>query len=320
MRYPPFATSPEEAIHRAKKFRDDDPFPEIKPTLLNSADITDYVIRTGMLDPFYNNPDKLKSASYEVDFLGVVGRWEPERGWVCESIARGEEFELRSNSIAFVQVEPYFRLPNYIAVRFNLRIKHVYRGLLLGTGPLVDPGFWGRLYIPLHNLTSNNYVLVGGDGLLWMEFTKLNWPPPEYPGAVETALTRTGRFFGFPQSKSEKDLNYYLRKADENRRIKSSIPDEAIKARKSAQKAETTIKQIRNWGLAAAGVAIVTFIIGFGQIILDAFSLSDSVEQRIQSRVDTLEQEVRVLQGARGTPTNTNERLELRTPTKRVDQ
>ena len=45
------------------------------------------------------------------------------------------------NSITFVQIESKIRLPNYIALRFNLRIQHVHRGLLLGTGPLVDPGF-----------------------------------------------------------------------------------------------------------------------------------------------------------------------------------
>ncbi len=32
----------------------------------------------------------------------------------------------------------------------------VYKGLLLGTGPIVDPGFVGKLYIPLHKLLQIN--------------------------------------------------------------------------------------------------------------------------------------------------------------------
>ena len=58
------------------------------------------------------------------------------------------------------------RLPNYIAVQFNLRITHVHRGLLLGTGPLVDPGFHGKILIPLHNLTSEKYIIRADEGLI----------------------------------------------------------------------------------------------------------------------------------------------------------
>jgi deoxycytidine triphosphate deaminase len=97
---------------------------------------------------------------------------------VEKQISRGETFVLRRNSIAFVQVEPVFRIPDYIALRFNLKILHVHRGILLGTGPLVDPGFVGNLYIPLHNLTDSDYTFKGGEGLIWMEFTKVSWPPP----------------------------------------------------------------------------------------------------------------------------------------------
>jgi hypothetical protein len=82
---------------------------------------------------------------------------------------------LPANPITFVQVEPEFRLPNYIALRFNLRITHVHRGLLLGTGPLVDPGFRGKLLIPMHNLTASDYELATKEALIWIEFTKTTY-------------------------------------------------------------------------------------------------------------------------------------------------
>ena len=55
-----------------------------------------------------------------------------------------------------------------------MKISHIYKGLLLGTGPLVDPGFVGRLSIPLHNLTANNYKFKFGQGMIQLEFTKLS--------------------------------------------------------------------------------------------------------------------------------------------------
>ena len=69
-------------------------------------------------------------------------------------ISEDGSFELPPNTISFIQIEPKIRLPDYIAIRFNLRITHVHRGLLLGTGPLIDPGFSGIPLIPLHDLTS----------------------------------------------------------------------------------------------------------------------------------------------------------------------
>ena len=41
---------------------------------------------------------------------------------------------VKANSIVFVESDIDFRLPDFIALRFNLQIRHVHRGLLLGTG------------------------------------------------------------------------------------------------------------------------------------------------------------------------------------------
>ena len=63
---------------------------------------------------------------------------------MLESIPLGEELTVGANSIVFVECDLDFRLPDFIALRFNLQIRHVHRGLLLGTGPLVDPGYRGK--------------------------------------------------------------------------------------------------------------------------------------------------------------------------------
>jgi deoxycytidine triphosphate deaminase len=150
-----FPTDDDDAAARAALYSKIDPFRSVPSALLSSAEIHDYARVTGMLSPFYL--DALKSASYEAHIGGSVIWWDEHGHRKEKEVSRGNTCILQPNSITFVQVEPVFRLPNYIAVRFNLRITHVHRGLLLGTGPLVDPGFEGKLLIPLHNLTSSEY-------------------------------------------------------------------------------------------------------------------------------------------------------------------
>ena len=71
-----FAADEKMAAGRSRRFRDTDPFKTIPAALLNSADIYDYVRATSMIWPFNNDEkvlrEKLKGASYEVDFLGDV--------------------------------------------------------------------------------------------------------------------------------------------------------------------------------------------------------------------------------------------------------
>jgi deoxycytidine triphosphate deaminase len=149
-----------------------------------------------MIYPFYE--EKQKPASYEVAVLGKYVYWDEKNKKHVGVIKRGEEFILRRNSIAFVTLEPTFRIPEYIAFRFNLKITHIYRGILLGTGPLVDPGFTGKLSIPLHNLTTNDYTIVGGEPLIWMEFTKLSWRLEWQPSKeMISSVQRRGKFYEF---------------------------------------------------------------------------------------------------------------------------
>jgi len=65
-----------------------------------------------------------------------------------------ESFYLEPNAIAYVTTLESFNLPYYIVARFNLRVKWVYQGILLGTGPQVEPGYRGVLSCPLFNLTD----------------------------------------------------------------------------------------------------------------------------------------------------------------------
>lgn len=167
-----YALTYDEAYKRFEVWRATDPFPGIPPALLNSADIADYVFTVGMIWPFYC--EDLKSSAYEMRLGNDFLCWDENDKEINVTIADDNTFLIRRNSITYVTLKQNFLLPDYIALRFNLTINHVHRGLLLGTGPLVNPSFQGKLMIPLHNLTPNEYLVRPGDKLISVEFTKLS--------------------------------------------------------------------------------------------------------------------------------------------------
>lgn len=162
---------------------------DIPPALLNSGHLATYALTTGMIEPF-DASNLTKPATYLVSAEGPV-RYRNAEGHVerfyltndmekrnSESCVRNY-VRLAPNSVCFLTLEPTFRMPSYIAARFNLLIRDVYRGLLVGTGPLVDPGFHGKLSIPIHNFTTGEYFIQAGEGLVYFEFTKLSWANPD---------------------------------------------------------------------------------------------------------------------------------------------
>jgi deoxycytidine triphosphate deaminase len=249
-----------EAEARAGQWKSSDPLPTIPPSLLNSADICAYVAATGMIHPF--RPEDLKPASYAFRLKGLC---RDEKGDFVE-IEEGDEFELKPNSITFITLEPYIRLPDYVALRFNLKIKNVYRGLLLGTGPLVDPGFEGRLSIPLHNLTANSYRFRGGETMIWVEFTKLSPNERWMHHSSDQAPRDAQLYVPFPPDKYGRQLKKYLDEADPLRVIVSSIPGVFTEAREAAEKANVAATRTQ------IGTALtIVLILG---IVFAAFSLT----------------------------------------------
>jgi deoxycytidine triphosphate deaminase len=246
-----------------------------------------------MLHPFDRR--QLKSASYEVYIGGDVVWWDGNGVKNKRTVNKGDQLTLAANSIVFAQVEPIFLLPNYIAIRFNLRISHVQRGLLLGTGPLVDPGFRGKLLIPLHNLTSSDYDINTNDALIWIEFTKTSF------GTIpkEELASRPRNFIGFPKNKRWLEPEDYLRKANGPNPIRSSIPDairqaqmSAANAQASAAASEATVqrllRRITGLGVVGGAITIVGLSIGLyqigqqvGQMVQNAQSLVATVQQTI---------------------------------------
>lgn len=273
-----------------------DPLPEIEPALLNSEDIRRYVDAECLLDKDSFDAERMKPASYEMRFLGTLYDWELKDSRLEKrrrEIVEGEDVDLSRNSISYLWIRERLRLPEYIAARFNLRISEVHKGILLGTGPLVDPGFGGRILIPLHNLTDNNYSLRGGEGIIWVEFTKVSKNRYWLPGQGETE--RPSGLVEFPTAKAIDDPDAYLNKAGAVGGVQSAFRgalDKAIAAaghsqaaaEAASERAKETNERVRTfgfWGL--LGVAV-----GLTGLVLSAYSISGQVADRVHRQAERI--------------------------------
>ena len=282
-----FPQDSDRAQERFVLYQTKDPFPDIPPALLNAKDIYHYARVAGIVHPFPHDDSvllkkKLKPASYEIDFLGTVHYTDENGVHQREDIIKGKPFTLRKNTIVFVFVHTKFFLPNYIAIRFNLRINLVHKGLLLGTGPLVDPGFTGQLLIPLHNLTSEDYELTGGEGLIWVEFTKVSNSIPIAYGEPKNDL---GFQPAFPSDKRNNEAQYYFNESSNRKKpAVSSIPGEVKEAKNHADRAAAANKKIKNWG----GLALLALVVSLFALTINIFNLISAANNNVSTSRDAI--------------------------------
>ncbi len=298
---PDFAASDAEAAELFAATRSTDPLSHIPPALLNTADLLDYIAATGMIWPFKlpAELDKaLKPASCAIPFAGRVIAWNPQADRpdrlerFDKELRSGERLKLPHNSIVFITLQPYFRIPDYIAGRYNLTITNIYRGLLVGTGPLVDPGFEGYLSVPLHNLTGSDYELQAGDTLVWMEFTKLS-PHRRWDTSARESQSP---YVPFPTRKVERrGIEDYLAAAS-SEPVVSSIPREVGRARSAAQSAQRSVRWLQ--GLSAIGGVVLLVTIA-ALVIQAEGAIRDDGRDRsaLQRQVDALQRTVNVQSG-----------------------
>lgn len=318
-----FFSSFAQAQEAYQKWKSKDPFSSIPPALLNSADVEDYIRLTGMIYPFHKSD--LVGATYSVRLKGLCVYYKeqpevnkPEKRIFCigkdaedlpNTIDNGnytleDKLILEPNSITFVTLEPVFQVPDYLALRFNLKISHVYKGLLLGTGPIIDPGFQGRLSIPLHNLTSNRYVFFENDEIISLEFTKMS----PYPLLKNCNFPRYGKYT--PTSiKPHRQVIEYLDKAlgqlssdgivssliAATADIRTTANNATSSAKSAVDTATATDKKINRWGIIGTIVALFAiFIAAFG-LLLPTFQLVVSVrdtQSGYETQIADLEEEV----------------------------
>lgn len=286
-----YAKTELDAENRHNKYGKVDPYPLIAAALLNSADIAAYVKATALIYPFYE--ERLKGASYDVSIKGPVVYWKFTDAGKAEKKTiqiekKGDCFDLEPNSIAFVTLEPMFRIPTYLALRFNLKITHIYKGLLLGTGPLVDPGFSGRLSIPLHNLTSNTYRFFYGEELITMEFTKMS---PNTAWMQDSDHTKShDECYVENIIKSNRTVDEYIAKAlkeDRLDKVISSIPDAVSDCKNEVRSANKAVRNVQQAALIQTAISVIAVC----TLVITAVTLSINAINKANDRYDSLYEE-----------------------------
>jgi len=137
------------AIHEWKYVDPDRDKPDRKGMLLSNQIIK--FCEKGLLVAEEFRPMNLRPAAYT---LRIGDKYVDSNGKPGVLGEKTPYFEMEPNSIVYVSTHEKLDLPYYIAARFNLRVKWVYKGILLGTGPQVEPGYRGYLSCPLYNLTD----------------------------------------------------------------------------------------------------------------------------------------------------------------------
>ena len=265
-------------------------------------DIKEYVHKGCLIKREDFDDGRLKTASYGMRFLGELHSWDTNNDGTLKpcrmKIRCGDAVKLPGNSITYLSMKEELLLPEYIAARFNLHIRHVHKGILLGTGPMVDPGFFGSLLIPLHNLTNNDYEIDSGEGIIWVEFTKLNghdfWKSKkgERPSDLKP----------FPNVKYIKDARSYLRKSGILAKggVQSAFRGVLEQAKNVADAAREETKSFRNyytWGGIAAAIAIAvslaSVIIGGYILVTQTTKIATDIRYESESSGDEQAQKIR---------------------------
>lgn len=276
-----FATTSNEATERYELHKSIDPFPDIAPALLSSSQVQAYIAKTGMIFPYFPEADpkkeRMSSASLTMTIGPEILYWDSDgKQQYRNDLRDNDEIMLRPNSITFLRPTERFNVPDYIAIRFNLRIKHVHRGLLLGTGPIIDPGFKGYPMVPVHNLTENEYIVCVGEEFINVEFTKIihnRYFNNEFNLPFEYINNKGKTFdYNFPE---------YIIKNVPYRRVKSSLSGSLDKASKLIEETQHKLERFSIIGIITIILTVAGVIYGGYQLILSTVALTREVREKL---------------------------------------
>ena len=272
-----------------------DPDPNAAPGILLSDRIRFYVERVKLIDPF--EEAALRPASYTLH-VGSEYLMSQTGGKLVEGdLQRDGKVVIPPNGLIYVRFLERINLPYYLIARFNLRVKQVYRGLLLGTGPQVDPGFEGHLGCPIHNFTDEDKTLHFREPIATIDFEKTTplghvaADEDERRATVGNATALPG-LNGYPcilfEETRDRRLREYLPPAES---IRSSVL--ALQAEMDSVRREWTIYR-RLAAIAGLGVAL-----GVAALILTAAGMTFDAYRELKSDLARMGETIAQIQARR---------------------
>ena len=133
-------------------------------------------IETGLIkfEPPLDLDKQVQPASVDLRLGGKVFKTVPEPG--VRTISEGEYLVIEPSE--FVEVLTYERieLSNKVVGRIGLRSEFTRKGLLLFSGPQIDPGFRGVLSVSLYNNSTIPVTIKFKETFCTIEFSELDTP------------------------------------------------------------------------------------------------------------------------------------------------
>lgn len=255
---------------------------EKEGSVLLADDIRDYCNEHGLLIEKGFKENNLKGASYSLSPHDSEGWLVDDEGRivsleVCNS--GGQEcFFVPKNSLVYIKIKEKLKIPYYIIGRHNLKVSYVYKGLLLGTGPQVDPGFNEHLIIPLHNLTNSPVEILHDKSFVSIDFIRtskihFNSKPPTtedefrslYPTKKQISLSKNNRISLYDYLKDSRPQSSMgeLRRDVEQKQL--SIEEDL----------KSTVKTVKN-KITFGGITSVALFVSFLAIVASFYCHLDS--------------------------------------------
>jgi hypothetical protein len=179
-------------------------------------------------------------------------------------------------------------LPFYVVGRFNVRVSWVYNGVLLGTGPQVDPGFSGCLSCPLYNLTDLDIIIKRDEDFATIDFEKTTTFLEGIPLAEKKEIVRKARHAEAVPVGDRLHCFYKL------------PPMRALQLCKSHKMISSLFEmraELRNWRLLGIGAVVSFFgltlsLLGFGTNVYR--QETDNARQMIEMKMEVQEAHAKV--------------------------
>jgi len=139
-------------------------------SVLSDKEIKDYCKKYKMIDPFDEN--RVQPASYDLS-TGDKYRFSNEKR-IIKLGKWKKKIKIPPYSICYVLIKEKLNMPKDVCAQIFPRHELVKNGLLIYPQPSIDPGFKGKLYVLIHNLTNENRTINKDEHLISLVFYKLS--------------------------------------------------------------------------------------------------------------------------------------------------
>jgi len=120
---------------------------------------------------YHFNDDRVQPASYDLS-VGDEYRFSHEKE--IKNLGRWRRrLKIPPYTICYVLVKERLNIPENISAEIFPRHKLVREGLLMYPQPPIDPGYTGKLYVLIHNLTNEDRFIEKDEHLITIVFHEL---------------------------------------------------------------------------------------------------------------------------------------------------